>query len=825
MTEDAPFYIREQSLAEDVGASVVPSEPSYERQSSRKHGRRSKGPTLTRVDSNGSEINDLRSVIDDLTVENKWLKQKLRKYEGLHCSHLQDDKLFEVRSHGLAAHKKKQLEEMLRRFAASLQQSPSRLKTTSSPRPLDRAPVNQPVPMDSSTSTCRSRPADSAYASMFPSGDTNVSKLHDEPPRARVKKAVKRDLDSPVRRLPEGPMVADQLRKSERTKKKLVVRRLEQLFAGKEAAPKACIQHLQQQEVAQSAGRADRTSKKADAHRVFQEGVREARILPADAESLAYGTRDGRDPAKLRAIISIRRSSARFRNEEVDACSNSPPEQRPTRPLDIDPNRAQVPADNLDYIRHLGFSSSTVAANATGQGWPGWVYLNLLISMAQIHTINVTPDFVREAVAEVSERFELSGDGRKIRWKGGTEETRMSSDVDSSGEPSEERSPDDPAGRRRKRRRLANNRLDGAPLRPERELASDLAGMLQHPKGPSTDHGHTTKSKRVFFGRIHKHNGPHYKPLFRHPVCSGEDKYWAHTSNSATSLDFSAALAANASTTQNLARNMLEPKYGDGPIIFYQGANFCTDLSGDTSYLVEEAAGFGSMTQTPLGSTRINSRRSLNEVDNLRRPLRTFEASPDRMDFEEGYNHLNLADFQLPTVHWNTGGAAYEGIRSLQLEASGIGGVQPCDNFTVNVHIRHVISFSGHGSYPARNPQKHRLLHDTTSQETLEEKPLRLVMKSEIVSTAKTSLPPSSLPPPSYYLSLSTSETDEDDHGTESDSTDSSANDLRSSWMEAELSAPNSPVPLYRTAGSGRRLDISDFESEDSNLDGNDDAW
>jgi len=58
----------------------------------------------------------------------------------------------------------------------------------------------------------------------------------------------------------------------------------------------------------------------------------------------------------------------------------------------------------------------------------GWVYLNLLCSLAQLHMINVTPDFVRSAVSGISTKFQLSPDGRKIRWRGGTEGTRFSSD-------------------------------------------------------------------------------------------------------------------------------------------------------------------------------------------------------------------------------------------------------------------------------------------------------------------------------------------------------------------------------------------------------------
>src|SRR5690349_15516782 len=70
----------------------------------------------------------------------------------------------------------------------------------------------------------------------------------------------------------------------------------------------------------------------------------------------------------------------------------------------------------------------------------GWVYLNLLCNLAQLHIINVTPAFIRAAVSEKSTKFQLSPDGQKIRWRGGTHGTRFSSD--SGNNSSKERSSD-----------------------------------------------------------------------------------------------------------------------------------------------------------------------------------------------------------------------------------------------------------------------------------------------------------------------------------------------------------------------------------------------
>jgi hypothetical protein len=65
-------------------------------------------------------LEDFRSVIDDLTIQNKKLKRRLNKYERLHNTHLQSDKLFEIRVHALPPDKKRDLEEIVRNFAAGL---------------------------------------------------------------------------------------------------------------------------------------------------------------------------------------------------------------------------------------------------------------------------------------------------------------------------------------------------------------------------------------------------------------------------------------------------------------------------------------------------------------------------------------------------------------------------------------------------------------------------------------------------------------------------------------------------------------------------------
>jgi len=169
---------------------------------------------------------------------------------------------------------------------------------------------------------------------------------------------------------------------TERQKKKLVVQRLEQLFTGNRGANIGNrSQTLQQQEVSKSAAKADQP---ADHDPMALEGVREAHIVPYKMDA------NGR-PGKMSDGSSYETQVlGSGSSEESSPCRS--PEQRPTRPLDLDPNRAQNPSENVEYIRHLGLSTPQLALDESADAPDGrrMEYLNLLINMAQLHIMNVT---------------------------------------------------------------------------------------------------------------------------------------------------------------------------------------------------------------------------------------------------------------------------------------------------------------------------------------------------------------------------------------------------------------------------------------------------
>jgi len=549
-----PGFVREvPSKRSDVAASDTPSDGhmlydnSCHQASIPCHLSKSRVDT----DSHNSTIEDLRSIIDDLIIANKRLKQSFKKYEKLGDAHLQDEKLFEVCFHGLPNNKKKELEGILRKFAAGIEESPT---TDYSVIPSYPPPFN----FQKNASSYASHSAEFGYASMATFGQSSAftpwSRVtdHDRDYRHMNKsqynqqqRSVKSYLDDiPISSLPKNhvPM-------TEKFQKKAVVRRLEQIFAGRRSTPESHPQPMQQEEVAQSAAMADRCAREATGQCFKSEGNREARITPARADCEDIIRIESGSLHELRPILHI---------HEHDFAGSGSPDQRPTRPLDLDLNRAQVPIENMDYIRHLGFSPPDMISEESLRGDYGWLYLNLLISMAQLHTLNVTLDFVKEAVTEYSSKFELSRDGRKVRWRGNQNITK--SNCDNSSECQEGGSRYDVFGNRKS---------------PVKRIRISPHGSTHLNSSPEHK---TQRNSLVQDKRARKFNCTPYKE----DLHNDEDVYGFHVGSSSHSpcqalqTDKSSGFAISA-----MPHSLYKRKCHNGPMIFYSKAKFCTDLTSD----------------------------------------------------------------------------------------------------------------------------------------------------------------------------------------------------------------------------------------------------
>lgn len=811
LPDDPPFYLNGKTYSGGASACAVHSDGSSFNLSKVGQPTAPTRSLLAQMEANESNSEDFRSVIDDLTIQNKRLRKKLKQYQRLHCSHLQDEKLFEVRIHGLAAHRKRELEEILRSFASSNGEWPETTLCNSDNFRVSAPVLSNHKPPSSSTSYSKgSKPIDSTYASM--SGHTGVSQKQSQDHKQKDKQAQSdsrlQNVQSYLHDISETLVPKHSLAMSERAKSRLVVRRLEQIFTGRRAAGRHTQSH-QQQEVSQSAARADRIQLEA-CGRKFQpipRGVREARILPSDAElkvdslseaNLAAQQSEqtaesrGRVPLKegmreARILFSCAESQidsssetnltgqqSRQSTDRDDSRSRDPraarrvtPDQRPTHPLDLDIHRAQVPSDNVEYIRHLGLASPTATSNINTDPDDGWVFLNLLTSMAQLHTLNVTPEFIRHAVADLSSKFELSTDGTKVRWQGGTDGTKMSSDSDESEDTGNQKSADI---------RLSVGKRGSLADMPSTAGAVDL----QEPKialpvptiGFLANSEFGAKRRPVHLGQPNELDKIQYKPLFFHGPISEDDDDSAHATDSVTSFDpmeNATGLNSGSHGIRESELKLRKQSRENGPIIFYNKARFCTDLSGDSSGTMHDEDAYCRYTQEPIGGLQhvVDEKFDESKSDYGL----NVDCATESMDLDQGGPSTRCCALDLEDLKSSISDLSI--TSPIPMEVSGVGQILPEDNFMVKVQVRHG-ERTGRVQSSLYNPrsQVRRLLHGKSqgytdscheAKDIPRSQPNRGPISNEIISIVKTDMPPSSLPSPVYIRSTSESEDGDDE--------------------------------------------------------------
>jgi hypothetical protein len=686
---------------------------------------------MTRLPTDSSSNGDFRSVIDDLTIANKKLKQKLRQYEKVHDAHMEKDKLFEVKFHGLPHHKKKELEETLRKFAAGLDGSGDKPELPSSYAPM----LNKET-----TGSSTSRFAESGYASMSASGQ-HSSALSNQTSNLNVdnskqsKSAYNRQqqsIQSYLHDIPRGLLGENNTHMSDKSRKKMVVRRLEQIFAGKRSTPGGHPHPMQQEEVAQSAATADRREREATGRDLRPEGLREALIMPDG----------GDDDEAAPHNEALQQIPALYHVSQQDFAGAASPNQRPTRPLDLDPYRAQVPVANMNYFRHLGFSPPDMRSGSPQEVGHGWLYLNLLINMAQLHTLNVTPAFVKDALAEYSTMLELSNDGRRVRWKGGFDLTKDICDSSPEYEGSA----------------TAYDKTPGSRSPLKRTLAETSGESSES----YADSEHQTR-KRARAEQEARMNKFMYKPVVFRGDSSSEDAEYGNTpihssvSNSYENLEQNGDSSGLGSSTIPSAPR--KNRHDDGPIIFYRKAKFCTDLTGDrpgASLTNPEA--YRVITNHPVGvlsAREPGSRRARGGE------LRDFLTDCFEIDSKDG---SQTEGTQTPSSAGNIGfspnslmnDTRTDSYDVMDFQVSGLGGVQPEDNFCIQVQRSQVptMSTAATGRRSSIYPEKISDIlneHSSTNTGFPVTDRLQPMVKQEITSASHKILPNSKLPEASFY--------------------------------------------------------------------------
>ena len=508
-----------------------------------------------------NSVNEYRNIIDDLTLQIHKLKDELKRYKQIGPSVLRADELFEIRIHGLSNRKKLELEASLREFANGLADSSNSHSSSSSQKKSAKHAkrnhfFSRSCPgssHQSSPSGCNAPPADSAYASM--TTGTNASRA--QPGRSSFgpqTKIQRKALDC-LSDTPEG-LHPRSVAMSNKERKKLVVRRLEQLFTGK-----ATSRHGSQPRAVPApsfggtplaAVSTDGTTQMSQQTRTSNltaaEPAREARIMPLEQQNVEPGKESCLWHDELTSNSSGGHSETTNGNKNNNG--STPPEQRPTRPKDLDPDRIQDPSENMEYIRHLGFGTPDLSSsqhellqNAHPDA-SGWLYLSLLSNLAHLHLLNVTPSFIRYAVMEISTKLQVSHDGRKVRWRGGSEGTKLSSD-----ESGAQRSSDTEG---------ASDSNTGVPCK--RQKSGSSAGADINRGSLSTE---TSKSFQ-------------YTPLFaqQEPPSAQTESTIDGKSSSLRPLGGDEVEQSQRGGSECTASNSRK-RHHDGVIVFYKGTPFC----------------------------------------------------------------------------------------------------------------------------------------------------------------------------------------------------------------------------------------------------------
>jgi hypothetical protein len=674
-----------------------------------------------------SEKEDLRDVIDDLTIENKRLKQLLKKRKSQ--QDLQDrDKLFEVRVHGLPSNKKRELEVLLRNFASNLNANsglPSGL--------LSRPPAAEKPNFDARINGAATKhiQTDSGYTSNSNSGQTSAALSNPGRPNTAVsRKSNEKTVKSYLHNIPNGLLPRRPPVMSEAAKMSLVVRRLENLFTGKTAAPGDHSLPMQQQEVSRLAANADMQC--ATKH-YRQEGSREAHMLPFNSE-VNIERLDSLESSSSDSISRLTTRSEASRTSTPEGINSAwsadrSPNQRPTRPLDLDIHRAQIAEENIEYLRHLGLTSPKLNAEANKEDGEGWIYLNLLMSMAQLHTINVTAAFIRKSIKKLSAKFELSDDGNQVRWKGEKEATDLPPRTVQTLDMVDRNSANEIVGRgadnadkQSDRMTTSNTQTSATPSEDKwsNQMNSQLSKRPQLVSSTQDLHisGPTSRSQPV--------SSFDYKPIRFTEKSLSRPSFSYLDESTGSQLRFDDSSPTNSNDTLHGITDQTDT----GPIVFYNSTLFCSDFSGD---------------RAPTNMRRPNPETwrcclgmsAVVDLDETRDGDVSYFAKSTVTPIPE--SSVGALVFHLPPIIDSCN--SEQKVR--ELPASGIGGVTPQDNFLLDVKI-------------ARSPSA-----ALEGKEVGLGKRVQQIFEDRIAACWKTDLPPSQLPPPSYifrpYLSGSSS--------------------------------------------------------------------
>ena len=670
---------------------------------------------LSRLELSENDPDTFRDIIDDLTVQNKSLERQLKRFVKTHSIGKEHNGLFEVRIHNLPPDKKHELEAILRNFTATIHSSQYKAGPTLA---TARGQSLHQVSTSSSKLSPPSLPSvqalDSAYASASATGVT-IPAVPDSSTRPNTdlhkrahNTALQGDLSEP--RLREDSMILD------RNKQEIVVQKLEQLFdedpgnvqlMDGEDEPLKDVPYWPQDEPTAP------VVKGTSAHRLDE------------SVSTKYGRigNAGAQPDQCLRTKNFLFPGAPLTNRDL-ARGNASTESQPS-----------PSPDHLRHLRHLGVASPISDRNP--QSSHDWVYLNLLANVAQLHTLNVTPKFVRQAIYDLSTKLILSDDGRKVRWRGNLKDTGLNPDESHNFATKNHAvplacSPGSSSGEQQQQ--------DGRVQQPATSYLQDTASSGSHPS--STLNKASSSSLQ-------------YRPMFTHRKRQPAE---SHCIEDGQSVD-----SDNTSSADDRASMASETKMNNqsAPMIFVDRDPFFLDLSADPPGCDRiDRAPYGRLVEEPLGGHN-------GPPEMYREPKKrsSYGLPPgSEKAIRRGPSLPGSTPSPSLTIYDNDPSPSGHGTmraEHVQLEASGIGDIQLDDNFAIDVTTEQSPLFQAVPHKDGRALQTFRRSNRLIPSCPFGHRRSNQRHRHRLISTKITHLPPSPLPPPSYiYPALSSSSSD-----------------------------------------------------------------
>ncbi|KAK2684987.1 hypothetical protein QWA68_016443 [Fusarium oxysporum] len=759
------------------------------------------GPPMP-ITTHSNSADDYRSIIDDLTLEIQQLKKELKHHKKLGPATLHEDKLFEIKIQGLPPQKKRELEAILRDFATDLKEFPdassSQKKKTASPHSHGHIYSKCGIGYKHAPSSPGTNlgPTDSAYVSLSASAGPSSTPL--SLPIMSSTKSSNSQVEDYLRDVPDG-LYPQHMTMTDKERKSLVVRRLEQLFTG--GTNGADISKVP---LVRPGGSFVITHDIADAqmadllttYELPTHGtklIQEARIPPFKQQSRSQGNKC--KPGGCGSITDPNPDDIEAGGNNSGSASSTKlsslvlpfPEQRPIRPCDLDPERTHMPSENMNYIRHLSrlppeSSPEQQSIQDVYLDTEGWVYLSLLYNLAQLHLINVTSDFVRSSVSEGSTKLQLSPDGQKIRWRGGSKHTKLSScspSYDSQAGP-------------------FTDDIDGSEKKRKRQKTTRFTTNKSQSGGSSKD---MSQFDPQLCARVQSFR---YKPLFAQQNSSARHTSLDLTVWSLTAVDDDNPGEGDLGLDYSRG-SAVRSQHHEGAISYYSGAPFCIDLSGDPATMSSISRTLSSG-QSQKDSRQVPDfprcpRRTASGSFIGYRPLTDLcqnlhqQTSAMGEDNDEAQGSINngseqTSDIELDLV-WNDD-QQYMGQQPLV--PCGLSGVLPADHFTVVVNTKRpkldILPCASKPQTERLNENIERMIHQRAAMltclvpggseaKTIEESPH---IEIEYLPWRIKRLVPVPLPSPvSFFPPFSTDNStygEDDDPSIAADSTGSSEEDM-----------------------------------------------